>query len=215
MMWYERRQVWSLLLRLYHWCFALSIGTLVVTGLYIHYPWGTTLAIGTGAFPMANMRYIHFLAGFVFTAALLVRLYLLLFGNRYERFWNFLPITPANIGNLFRTLGRYLYLNIGHERRLGHNSLAGIAYFITFLVAIIQVISGFFLLYPESPFWQKWATLLFISQQQGRGIHYLIMWYFVFFVAAHVYIVVWNDIFSKLGLISSIFTGVKFRLDED
>ncbi len=78
---YQRYQAWSVLLRLFHWSFALSIVTLTVTGLYIHFPWTNTLVEGSGRFPMATMRYIHFIAGFVFTAALLVRLYLLLLGT--------------------------------------------------------------------------------------------------------------------------------------
>jgi len=207
---FERHQAWSVLLRLFHWSFALSIVTLTVTGLYIHFPWTNTMVIGASSFPVATMRYIHFIAGFVFTAALLTRIYLLLFGNRQERFWDFLPITPRNIKNLFSTLGYYLYLTDKHDHRLGHNALAGIVYFTTFIVALTQLASGFFLLYPESPFWQKWGMYFFASQQQGRGIHYLLMWYFIFFVATHIYIVVWNDARSKEGLISSIFTGVKY-----
>jgi Ni/Fe-hydrogenase 1 B-type cytochrome subunit len=208
---YERHPAWSVLLRLFHWCFALSIVVLVTTGFYIHYPWTNTMVIdGSTGFPVATMRYIHFLAGFVFTAALLVRLYLLIFGNRQERFWDFLPITPRNIKNLFATLKYYLYLTDEHDHRLGHNALAGMAYFVTFLVALLQIISGLYLLYPESAFWQKWGFAVFGPQQQGRWIHYLIMWYFIFFAAVHLYIVIWNDIRSKEGLISSIFNGTKY-----
>jgi Ni/Fe-hydrogenase 1 B-type cytochrome subunit len=97
---------------------------------------------------------------------------------------------------------------------LGHNALAGIVYIVTFLVAMVQIASGFYLLYPEAMFWQKWGTWLFVSQQQGRGIHYFIMWYFFFFAATHIYIVVWNDMRSKEGLISSIFTGTKYTPEE-
>jgi Ni/Fe-hydrogenase 1 B-type cytochrome subunit len=211
---YERHQAWSILLRLFHWSFVLSIVVLVTTGLYVHFPWTNTMVIGTSTFPVATMRYIHFIAGFVFTAALLVRLYLLVFGNKQERFWDFLPITPRNIGNLFSTLKYYLYLTDEHDHRLGHNALAGIAYFVTFLAAMAQIVSGFYMLYPESVFWQKWGFLFLGPQQQGRGIHYLLMWYFIFFAAVHIYIVVWNDNRSKEGLISSIFTGTKYTPEE-
>ena len=209
-MYYERHQVWSVLLRIFHWGFALSIVVLVTTGVYIHFPWTNTMLLDGSAFPVATMRFIHFIAGFVFTAALLIRLYLLLFGNRQERFWDFVPITPRNIKSLFATLKYYLYLTDEHDHRLGHNALAGLAYFITFGVAVIQIFSGFYLLYPESMFWQKWGVVLLGPQQQARWIHYLLMWYFVLFAVAHVYIVVWNDIRSKEGLISSIFNGTKY-----
>jgi len=207
---YERHLAWSVLLRLFHWVFALSIVVLVSTGLYIHFPWTNTMVIGTSNFPVATMRYIHFIAGFVFTAALLTRLYLLLFGNRQEKFWDCLPITPRNIKNLVATLKFYLYLTDEYDHRLGHNTLAGIVYSVTLVLALVQIISGFYLLYPESVFWQKWGGLLLKTQQQGRWYHYLIMWYFIFFAAIHLYIVIWHDIQSREGLISSIFTGSKY-----
>ena len=207
---YQRYPAWSILLRLFHWSFAGAIFTLVVTGLYIHFPWTNSLVEGSGRFPVAFMRYIHFIAGFIFTTALLVRLYLLIFGNRQERFWDFLPITPRNFRNLGRTILFYLYLRREPDHRLGHNCLAGMVYMVTFVVAALQLASGFFLLYPEDPTWQHWGILLFSSQQRGRLLHYLGMWYFIIFVAIHVYIVVWNDIRSKEGLISSIVNGSKY-----
>jgi len=207
---YTRHPAWSILLRLFHWCFALSIVVLVTTGFYIHMPWTNTMIEGSSTFPVATMRYIHFIAGFVFTGALLARLYLLLFGNRQERFWDFLPITPRNIKNLVSTLKYYAYLSDNEDHRLGHNALAGIAYCITFIIAGLQILSGFYMLYPESALWQTWGLKLLGTQQQGRFLHYLFMWYFLLFAFAHIYIVVWNDIRSKEGLISSIFNGSKY-----
>lgn len=207
---YELHYAWSILLRLFHWAFALSIVTLVTTGFYIHFPWTNTYLEGGTCFPVATMRMIHFIAGFVFTGAILARIYLLFFGNKQERFWDFLPVTPKNIGNFFHTLKFYLYLTDEHTPRLGHNTMAGIAYLVTFIVALLQVLSGFYMLYPESVFFQKWGLMILGPQQQGRFLHYLFMWYFIIFAAIHVYIVVWNDIKSKEGLISSIFNGTKF-----
>ena len=106
---YERHYVWSILLRLFHWCFALSIVTLVVTGFYIHFPWTNTLLEGSGSFPVATMRYIHFVAGFVFTGSILARFYLLVFGNRQERVWDFLPVTPTRIAFLHHGLLQVLH----------------------------------------------------------------------------------------------------------
>lgn len=207
---YEKYYAWSVLLRLFHWAFALSIVTLVVTGFYIHFPWTNTLIEGETSFPVAFMRYIHFVAGFVFTGAILARLYLLLFGNKQERIWDFLPITAQNINNMLHTLKLYLYFKEKHTPRVGHNVLAGIFYVITFVLALLQVVGGFYMLYPESESWQKWGLFFFGPVQNGRLIHFLIMWYFIIFAAVHLYIVVWNDIKTKEGLISSIFNGTKF-----
>jgi len=207
---YEQHYAWSILLRLFHWSFALSIVALTVTGFYIHFPWTNTYIEGNSSFPVGTMRYIHFVAGFVFTGAILARIYLLFFGNKQERFWDFLPVTPGNIRNMIHTAKLYLYFTDDHTPRVGHNVLAGIMYIITFLLALLQVAGGFYMLYPESMVWQKWGLLLLGPIQQARHFHYLIMWYFIIFAAAHVYIVVWNDIKTKEGLISSIFNGTKY-----
>jgi Ni/Fe-hydrogenase 1 B-type cytochrome subunit len=212
---FTRHFAWSVLLRLFHWAFALSITALVATGFYIHFPWTNTMIEGTGAgFPVAYMRYIHFVAGFVFTAALLARIYLLFFGNRQERVWDFLPITFRNIKNLISTLKYYLYISRDNEHRIGHNALAGMAYFVTFVAAGFQIVSGFYMLYPESASWQPWGVAIFGTQQQARFVHYLLMWYFILFAFFHLYIVIWNDIQSGEGLISSIFNGVKYTPDK-
>lgn len=207
---YELHYAWSVLLRLFHWAFALSIVTLVTTGFYIHFPWTNTFIEGETCFPVATMRYIHFIAAFVFTGAMLARVYLLFFGNKQERLWDFLPVTPKKAGNFFHTIKFYLYLTDRHTPRLGHNTLAGILYLLTFIIALLQILSGFYMLYPESAAFQKWGLLFFGPQQNGRFMHYLFMWYFIIFAAVHVYIVVWNDIKSKEGLISSIFNGTKY-----
>ena len=208
---YTRYPVWSVLLRLFHWCFALSIVVLVTTGLYIHMPWTNTLLEGTGRFPVAQMRYVHFIAAFVFIGALLARLFLLLVGNRQERIWDFLPVTQRNIRNLAATLKYYIYLTDREDHRSGHNALAGIVYTITFVLAGLQILSGLYLLYPETVRWQSWGVMVFGSQQQARFVHYLLMWYFILFAFTHIYIVIWNDVRSGEGLISSIFTGRKYR----
>lgn len=208
---YEVKNVWSVLLRLYHWALVASIVVLVTTGLYINNPWTNTTLEGSVSFPMSAMRSFHFLAGFVFTAAILVRIYLLLFGNKQERIMDILPVTSRNIKSLGTTLGYYSYISDKHDGRLGHNVLAGLVYIVTFIAALFQMASGFFLLYPETGFWQGLGGTLFGSQQEGRFLHHLLIWYFIIFAFTHVYMVIWNDLKSPEGLISSMFTGKKFK----
>jgi Ni/Fe-hydrogenase 1 B-type cytochrome subunit len=208
---YEKAKAWGILLRLYHWSLVLSIIALVTTGFYINAPWTNTTLEGSVSFPMANMRYWHFLAGYLFTAVILVRIFLFFFGNRQERIWDFLPITPRNIKNLFATLRYYSYMSDEHDERLGHNTMAGIIYLLTIIVAVFQLIAGFYLLYPESATWQGIGNTIFGSQQDGRFVHHLLMWYFIFFAFTHVYIVIWNELKSPEGLISSMINGKKFK----
>ena len=212
---YEKKYVWSILFRLCHWALALSIVFLVVTGFYINDPWTNTWLENSRNFPVADMRYYHFLAGFVFTAAVLVRLILYLIGNRQERIFNALPVTPGNVRNFFSTFAYYGYATDSQEERLGHNTLAGLTYLFTYAVAAAQLVSGFYMLYPESVTWQSWGLPLFGTQQQARFIHHLLMWYFLIFAFVHLYLLVWNDVRSPEGMISSIFNGYKFKPKHD
>lgn len=208
---YEKKKCWSILLRLYHWAFALSIVTLCITGFYIHSPWTNSMAEGSAQWPMAYMRFVHFVAGYVFTAAVLTRIFLYLFGNKQERILEHLPVTPRNIKNLFTTILQYSYIRDTHDPdRLGHNVLAGITYVLTIGLAVIQLISGFYMLFPEIVIWEKYGLIIFGNQQMARYIHHLLMWWFMIFAFIHVYLVIWNDVKQPEGLISSIFTGVKF-----
>lgn len=208
---YEKKQCWSVLLRLYHWAFALSIITLCITGFYINDPWTNSLREGSVSWPMAYMRFVHFTAGYVFTAAVLTRIFLYIFGNKQERILEHLPVTPRNIKNLFSTLLLYSYIKDGRDPdRLGHNILAGMTYVITIVAAVFQLVSGFYMLYPEIAIWEGYGLSIFGSQQWARYIHHLLMWWFMIFAFIHIYLVVWNDVQEPEGLISSIFTGKKF-----
>lgn len=200
-----------MLLRLFHWMFALSIVFLVTTGLYINNPWTNTMLEGSVSFPMATMRYIHFIAAYTFTAAVLIRLFLYIFGNAQERIWDILPITGRNFKNLWMTLLQYSYISDKHDDRLGHNILAGVSYLFTICAALFMIVSGFYMLYPEAPFWEGWGLMIFGSQQFARFLHHCIMWWFMIFAVIHIYLCIWNDCKEPEGLISSIFTGAKFK----
>ncbi len=208
---YERFYCWSVLLRLFHWMFALSIVFLVTTGFYINNPWSNTLAEGSVSFPMATIRYIHYIAAYTLASAVLIRLFLYIFGNAQERVWDILPISRRNNRNLKMTLLQYSYISDTHDERLGHNLLAGMTYLLTFIAALVMIFSGFFMLFPEVGFWAKWGGMLFGSQQSARYLHHLLMWWFIIFAVVHIYLCIWNDCMEPEGLISSIFTGAKFK----
>ena len=212
---YRRVQIWSVLLRIFHWVFALSIFILFVTGYYIHNPF--TLGPWEGVptnFLMAKIRYIHFLASYFFLAALLLRLYLLFFGNQYERFTDFIILRPRNILRLFHTVKAYLYIG-PHKSYGGHNPLAGTVYLLVILMSIFMAVSGLYMLYPEGGFWQSIGIFLFGTQEVARLFHYLLFWIYLVFVMVHIYLVIWNDIFGTEGIISGIFSGKKFLPAKD
>ncbi len=211
---YEKKHCWSILFRLFHWMYALSIVTLVTTGFYINGPWTNTMIEGSASWPMAYMRFIHFTAAYIFAAALIIRTFLYIFGNKQESVLDILPVTPRNIKNLFSTLMNYAYISDSHEARLGHNVLAGMTYLFTFVIALLMIASGFYMLFPEVPTWEGIGLAIFGNQQMARFIHHLLMWWFMIFALIHVYLCIWNDVKSPEGIISSIFTGQKFMHKE-
>ena len=154
---YTEKMVWSPLLRLYHWIFAISIVVLVVTGLYVHEPWTNFILEDVGRFPMALFREIHFWAGFALMAAFFARCYLLIFGNENERFLSFAPITGPNIRNFFSTLLYYCYIG-KKEHREGHNAFAGLFYLLPFSLHLDRYSPVFI------------SFILKISQFRGWGL---------------------------------------------
>lgn len=208
---FERKYCWSILLRLFHWMFALSIVVLVTTGFYINRPWTNTMVEGIVGFPMANMRYMHFIAGYVFASSVIIRIFLYIFGNAQERIGDCMPVTKRNLISLRKTLVTYSYIKNDHDDRLGHNPLAGMTYLFTFIMALVMILSGFFMLYPENMTWQGWGLMVFGSQQDARFLHHLCMWWFIIFMTIHLYLVIWNDCKECEGIISSIFTGAKYK----
>jgi len=214
---YERHLVWSVRLRVFHWLYVLSTAVLLLTGFYIHMPWFGAISEGVEKSPMYMMRFHHVAAGYLFCAVLVMRFWMLGFGTRYEKFSDFAPISKRNLKNLFKTTKLYLYFS--NERqyhpRIGHNALAGLAYLTDFIAAIVLGLSGFYLLYPESGVIQALGVGAFGSQAQARFLHHALAWFAVIFIFLHVYIAVWNDVVSREGLISSIFTGRKyFKIDK-
>ncbi len=212
---YQRVKIWGVLLRLFHWAFALSILTLLVTGYYIHNPFalGPWPGVPT-TFIMAKIRLFHFIAGYIFISALIVRSYLLIFGNRFERFTDFIPCTPRNLKRLWHTIKAYLYFE-PHESHGGHNPLAGTVYLAIIILGFFLGLSGLFLLYPESRTWAHWGFVVFGTQQIARMFHYFLFWVFFIFVLVHLYLVIWNDLFGSEAIISSIFSGRKFLKKKD
>lgn len=207
---YKKTFIWSWLLRLFHWTFVFSIATLILTGLYINSPLGITQVEVNPSFLMVTMRYLHFMAAYTFIASFLIRLYLLFFGNKYERFSDFLPVSKKNLQSLVKTIKFYLYLSRDYEHKHGHNVLAGTVYFIIFLLSLFMIFSGLFMLYPENSFITSMGSFIFGTVQMARFVHFLLSWIFILFILFHIYILVWNDIKFLEGLISSIFTGYKF-----
>lgn len=71
--------------RLWHWITALSIVVLAVTGYFIGRPLPSIQGEATFMFWMGWIRLIHFTTAYIFTVALLFRIYWACVGNEYAR----------------------------------------------------------------------------------------------------------------------------------
>jgi len=212
----RRVYVWQLPVRLYHWVNALVVLALAVTGYLI----GSPLAIANASeasysYWFGTVRFIHFLAAFVFFFNFLFRIYWGFVGNAFARWHNFLPFRKAQLREAVDVL-RVDILQATPEplESIGHNALAGFTYFLTFLVFLFQSVTGFGMYAAMSDSWLPrmfaWIVPLMGGDFAVRQWHHMMMWFFVLFTIVHVYLVFYHDYVEGRGVISSMAGGWKF-----
>jgi len=209
-----RVYVWEIPVRVSHWVLVGSIVVLTVTGFYIANPF---LEPPSGPI-MTDVRTIHLLAAVALLISGLLRTVWLLAGNRFARWSAFLPITRAQIVEIFQQAGYYAFLRKEIPKVLGHNQLAATAYVLLFGLIVIEVLTGF-VLYGVLGI-EPAATLFawireFIGLQTVRLLHHLAMWGILAITTFHVYSCILVDNIEKNGLLSSIFSGYKFPTREE
>jgi Ni/Fe-hydrogenase 1 B-type cytochrome subunit len=213
---FERRYVWQLPVRFYHWINAFAVLALAVTGYLI----GAPPALKSGAeasfgYWFGTVRFIHFVAAFVFFFNFLFRIYWGFVGNRYARWDNFIPLRKEQ----WRELTEVLRVDILQAKTkplesIGHNTLAGLTYFITFLAFVIQCATGFGMYAAMSHSWLPqmfaWVVPLLGGDFATRHFHHVMMWFFVVFSMIHMYLVFYHDYVEGRGVTSSMVGGWKF-----
>jgi Ni/Fe-hydrogenase 1 B-type cytochrome subunit len=212
--------VWELPVRIVHWTIVLALIVLSVTGYYIHHPFVSGGGgPGQHGFTMGTIRFVHEITGFVFTAALLVRVYWAFAGNRFASWRALLPITPAQRRDLRDTVSFYALRRLRPPPTNGHNPLAGLAYLGLYLGFLLSILSGLglFAWVSRIPTWTAlfgW-TYSVMAVQQLRLLHFLLMFAFGAFALHHVYSAILVDIVERNGELSSIVTGYRTDLSED
>jgi len=216
---YERIYVWELPVRLCHWTFVASITALFATGLMIAYPKFTMVGEPFEVFTMARVRQVHFIAGFVFTVAYLLRSVWFLLGNTYARSGLPAPWSGSWWKDLRRQSWEYVSLEFGTPH-VGHNALAWLSYFVFIgVLGLAQIVTGFALFGESNPggFWDGlfgWVIPLLGGGARTHMWHHLASWGFLVFAILHVYIVMLDARQYRNGLLISMITGRKFRLVE-
>ena len=216
-----RVYVWELPVRVSHWFIFLPVVVLSFTGYYMHNPF--IVGRGSTAFMMGTVRFIHLVAGFVFIAAFLLRLYWFFVGNNWSNWRAFVPLHRRQWRGMGGMVAYYSFLRKDLLHHVGHNALAAITYLVMFVLMFIEILTGL-ALYSQV----RASTVLnaiigwlprLIDIQNLRLIHFCIMFSFFIFVIHHVYSAVLVSWEERNGLIESIFTGYKFvpsdELEED
>lgn len=211
-----RVYVWQLPVRFYHWLNVLCVVTLSVTGYLI----GAPLAVQTASeasfsYWFGIVRFIHFLAAFLFFFNFVFRIYWGFVGNQFARWENFILHRKEQ----FKEVADVLRVDILQTRvkpleSIGHNTLAGFTYFLSFLAFLFQCVTGFGLYAAMSDAWLprlfSWIVPLMGGDFAVRQWHHMFMWFFVLFSIVHVYLVFYHDYVEGRGVTSSMVGGWKF-----
>jgi Ni/Fe-hydrogenase 1 B-type cytochrome subunit len=217
---YRRIYVWEFPVRLYHWVNGFCVLILIITGYLIGNP--LAISYSTEAYQQywfGTVRFIHFVTAFVYFFNFLVRVYWGFVGNRYARWHNFVPLTRRQWREIWDVLRVDVMQTRLHGRiSIGHNALAGVIYFLSFLVFWFQAVTGFALYSSMSesflPKLFAWVVPLMGGDFAVRQWHHAFMWFFIVFSIIHIYLVFYHDYVEGRATTSSMVGGWKFEREE-
>jgi Ni/Fe-hydrogenase 1 B-type cytochrome subunit len=221
---FKRVYVWELPVRIFHWLNVLALFVLVLTGFLIANPPALlSSAEATNLHSFGIIRFLHFTAAYIFLFVMILRVYWAFVGNRFASWRAFWPFTKKNWNNFWHVMKIDVMLMNEKEEdvtkiSIGHNSVATLSYLVMFVLAIVQIFTGFGLYSDMSSWWLPkmftWVVPFFGGDFLVRSIHHTSMWLFIFFAMVHVYLVFYHDWLEGRGEVSSIFGGYKFVSDE-
>jgi Ni/Fe-hydrogenase 1 B-type cytochrome subunit len=208
--------VWQIPVRLYHWINALAVTALAVTGYIIGNPPALQSASEASfGFWFGTVRFVHFASAFVFFFNFLFRIYWGFVGNRFAKWDQFIPTKKSQWKEMLQVLCLdVLQFCKQPIKSIGHNSLAGLTYFLTFIAFLFQAATGFGMYSAMSHSWLAnmfaWVVPLMGGDFAVRQWHHVMMWFFIIFAIIHVYLVFYHDYVEGRGTISSMAGGWKF-----
>jgi Ni/Fe-hydrogenase 1 B-type cytochrome subunit len=211
--------LWRWPLRLTHWISAACIVVLAVTGFYIASPFLGTWGEASGHYLMGWARFLHFTAAATIVGAALLRVYWMFAGGKFASWKALLPVRKRDWVNLGKMVKHYLLV---HQERmphyLGHHPLQQLTYTMIYLVACIQILTGFSLYGLSNPGGListlfGWVGPVLGGYQYARFLHHALTWVLVTFIPLHVYLAFRADVVDQEGEMSSIFSGGRFVLE--
>jgi Ni/Fe-hydrogenase 1 B-type cytochrome subunit len=219
---YKQVYLWHWPIRGMHWIAALCVLVLIVTGFYIGRPYFVTSGAASDHFLMGRVRFTHFVAAGILVATAILRGYWLLVGNRFERWRALFPVRKQDWVNMWRVLRAYLFVRPAEAPHyMGHNPIQQLSYTALYGVALIQVLTGFYLYGLADPgglFFTSfgWVGAVLGGAQVVRFVHHVLIWFWLIFLPVHVYLTVRADVLHKESRVSSIVSGERYvRADVD
>ena len=219
---YKRVYLWHWPVRGMHWIAAVCVVTLIVTGFYIGEPYFMTSGSASDHFLMGRVRFIHFSAAGVLVATAILRVYWLFAGNRFERWSALFPVRREDWVNAWHVLRAYMFVKPQEAPQyMGHNPIQQFAYTGLYLLATVQVLTGFYLYSLSSPgglFFGAfgWVGSVLGGAQVARLVHHVLTWFWLIFLPVHVYLTIRADVLHKESRVNSIISGERYvRADVD
>lgn len=212
---------YDLPVRISHWVMAFSISVLMITGYLIGNPPFSQPGDASDIFLMGTIRYLHFVAAYLLTAAFLLRLY-----------WGFVGSKESRWSEMLRWDGRFWKHALDEILALvwpvrpwrlyfGHFPIAKIAYVFVYLAVAFSILSGF-VIYASaqySPLWRfvaEWGLKPFGDNLNWvRYLHHWLLWFFAVFVVIHVYLVVYTAVRMMTSEVEAMLGGYKIIRRED
>ena len=217
---YKRVYVWELPVRIFHWVNVLCLTTLAITGFIIANPPAImSNAEASESFWFGTVRFIHFGTAYIFFFNMILRVYWAFVGNRFASWKAYFPRDRKMWRNLWHVLRVDIFLQNEknpdiHNISVGHNTMAALSYIVLFLIALVQVFTGFGLYASTSGWWLPklfgWVVPFMGGDFIVRTIHHSATWLFILFTLIHVYLVFYHDWLEGRGEVSSMFGGYKF-----
>ena len=186
---YEKRKTWDILLRSWHWLFAILVCTTWILGEFMSF---------------SNIKW-HFYLGYAVLGFISARVIWGLVGPKSARFSS-LPLAPASIVAGVKTL--FSREPGGHA---GHSSLGALSIIAMLLAIGAQAATGLFI--ESEDFFEYGPLAGYVSDETVRLMstwHHRIAKLVLVLVGLHIAAVLFYLVWKRENLITAMITGLKW-----
>jgi cytochrome b len=187
----DKRLVWDLPLRIFHWLFAASL----------------LAAWATAKLGFAWMQW-HFWIGYEVMGLLVFRVLWGIFGPKHSRFAHFLK-GPTGVAGYVRSLWRARAADAAQSAPAGHNPLGALMVVLMLLLAALQVASGLFAsddIAWSGPYAASVADTMVKRLTALHDLNINLIWAAI---ALHVGAIIFYAQVKKINLVPAMLTGYK------